>query len=115
LVFFDADVDHALPVADLTDEVLRSREHLRGVEDGAGSVGEGVEAGVGITARSPLINVGREAVPVGVSAGGLSFADAGIAVADADGLFLPNGVRELGEASVFLGHDECLAHHSSCS
>ena len=63
-------------------------EDLGGVEDGAGTVGGRVVLQVGIAAWSPVVDEGFEGVPVGVPAGGLRLTDPGLAVADADGLFL---------------------------
>jgi hypothetical protein len=56
-----------------------------------------------------------EGVPVRVAAGGAGLADAGIAVADADGAFFPDGVGEFGEASVLSGCDVgCLFAGGRC-
>ena len=114
-MFVGADLDLRLPALDVVYEVFGSAEDLGCVEDGAGSVGEGVVLGVVVAARSPRVDVRLERVPVRVAAGGVGLADAGVAVADADGFLFADGVRELGEAPVLLGDDEGLVHHSSSS
>ena len=114
-MFVGADLDLCLPALDVVYEVFGSAEDLGCVEDGAGSVGEGVVLGVVVAARSPRVDVRLERVPVRVAAGGVGFPDAGGAVADPDGFLLSDGVGEFGEASVFFGDDECLVHHSSSS
>src|SRR5699024_11293648 len=70
---------------DVAHEIAVLGEDFWGVEHGAGAVGGGVVLQVGIAAWSPVVDEGFEGVPVGVSAGGLGLADAGLAVADADG------------------------------
>ncbi len=50
-----------------------------------------------------------------VAAGGVGLPDSGVAVADPDGLLLPNGVRELDEPPVLFGGAECVGHHPSSS
>lgn len=110
-----ADSDFDLPVHDVVYQRFGNAEHLGCVEDGAGSVREGVVGSVLIASRTPLVDVRLEGIPVRVAAGGVGLPDAGGAVADPDGLLLSDGVRELGEASVFFGDDEGLVHHSSSS
>ena len=110
-----AESDFDLPVVDVVHEVLGPAEDFGCVEDGAGSVRQGIVLCVVIASRSPRVDVGLEGVPVRVAAGGVGFPDAGGAVADPDGFLLSDGVGELGEASVFFGDDECLVHHSSSS
>lgn len=48
--------------------------------------------GVVVAARPPFVDVGLESVPVGVAAGRVDLTDAGIAMADADGAFFPDGI-----------------------
>lgn len=109
-VFVGADLDLCLPAVDVVHEIFGSAEDLGCVEDSPGSVGEGVVLGVVLAARSPLVDVGLQSVPVCVAAGGVGLADAGVAVADADGFLFADGVREFGEASVLFGDDEWLVH-----
>lgn len=114
-VLVGADSDFHLPVVDVVHEVFGSTEDFGCVEDGAGSVREGVVLCVVVPAGSPFVDVGLEGVPVRVAAGGVGLPDAGGAVADPDGLLFPHGVGEFGETSVFFGDDKCLVHHSSSS
>jgi len=50
-----------------------------------------------------------------MAAGGVGLPDAGVAVADADGLLTADSVGELGEAPVLFGDDEGLTHPMSAS
>ena len=113
LVDADAESDH--PVVDVADEFAVSGDDFGCVEDGAGTVGQRVVLDVVVAARSPGGKVGLQGVPVGVAAGGVRFADTGVAVADADGALGADCVGELSETAMFLGQDEGLVHSSSSS
>ncbi|WP_333483494.1 hypothetical protein [Arthrobacter sp. CAN_A1] len=63
---------------------------------------------IGIGTRAPPIQEFFGFGPIGVSPGGERFADAGLTVADANGVLSAHGVGELGEPTVFLGNDETL-------
>lgn len=114
-VLVGADADFDLPVVDVMHEVFGPTEDFGRVKDGSGSVREGVELCIVVPAGSPFGDVGLEGVPVCVAASGVGFPDARGAVANPDRLLLADSVGELGESPVFLGHDECLVHHSSSS
>ncbi len=114
-MFLGAETDFDLPVVDVMHEIFGPAENVGRVEDGAGSVSERVVLGVVIAPRPPFVDIGLEGVPVRVAARGIGLTDSCVSVADADRSFFSDGVGELGEASVFLCHDECLIHHSSSS
>ena len=114
-VLVGADADFDLPVVDVVHEVFGSAEDFGCVEDGSGSVSEGVELCIMVPAGPPFGDVGLEGVPLCVTASGVGFPDAGGAVADSDRLFLADSVGEFSEAPVFFGDDERLVNHSSSS
>jgi len=95
-------------LVDVVCEVFGSAEDFGCVGDGARVVGVGVVLGVVIASRALFVDVGLVSVPVCIAAGRVGFTDVGVAVADADGSFLPNSVGELGEVPVLFGHDEGL-------
>lgn len=114
-VLVDAATDSCLRTADLVHEILWAAEHFRGVENSTGAVGEGVVFAVFVAAWTPFVDEGLEVVPVGIAARRDCFSYAGLAVADADGLFFPDCVGDPGGAPVLCGHDEGLVHHPSSS
>lgn len=101
-MFVVAVAEAADPSVDVAEQLAVPGQDFGGVDDGAGTVGEGVVFGVVVDARSPGLQVGLQGVPVGVAAGGVGLSYTSVAVTYADGVVGADGVGELGEASVFL-------------
>src|SRR5699024_8970137 len=109
----NADGDPGGEVCEILLDLFRSGEYSGREKDGAFSGQGGIDLEVCVVARPPFFQQGLGFVPVGVALGGQCFADAGLAVADTDGVLSSDGIGELDESTVFFGGYESFVHQSS--
>lgn len=111
----DEQVDVVVEALELAGEVAGAGGDGRGVEHAAGAAGCGDNLVVDVAWAEVSAEVGFDGVPIGVAAAGHGLADAGVAVADPNGVFFADDVGELGEAAVFFRDDELAGHGRSSS
>src|SRR5699024_3803461 len=111
----NADGDAGGEVCEIVLDLFRSGEYAGREKDGAFSGQGGRHAGVWVLGRSAFFRQGLGFVQLGVASGGQCFANAGLAVADTDGVLSSDGIGELDESTVFFGGSKSLLGHQSSS